>query len=296
VPHATLGGMLCATCHNGTSATGISTNHIPLSGLGDCGTCHTQTTTSNFSNWAGAVYSHSPAPTTCQNCHNGTYATGKASYAAHVVTTLDCISCHTPTNTSNFANWLNASGYDHSALTSASTCVTSSCHNGVTAKGVSSGHIPLPSGLPNSCGNGCHAVYNGTGVISFAPGTMVHSLYTAARCDSCHSGSYTAQGLNGGAMAKMAGLGSGNHIPTTPIATGLDCTYCHTTLTAATVSSTSGAGGWAPEVTNHALATGTGCAACHEASKGYYLSKMTLNSSSHHSGTSCTSCHSTKKW
>ncbi len=345
VPHTTLGGMLCATCHNGTNATGQSAKHIPLAGLGDCGTCHTQTTTSNFVNWLGAVYSHSPAPATCQNCHNGTnasglaaypahipitglgdclachtalntssfttwlgatyshnpvpatcqnchngtYATGKASYASHVVTSADCISCHTQANTSNFANWLGASGYDHSLLTTTSTCVSSSCHNGVAAKGVSSGHIPLPSTLPSSCGNGCHALYNGGSVISFAPGTMVHKLYTAARCDSCHNGSYTGQGIHG-AIAKMAGLGSGNHIPTTTIAPGQDCTYCHTSLTAATVTVSSGQADWAPEVMNHSGTT-TGCTACHEATKGYYLSSLMKIKTGHNATKVCNSCH-----
>jgi hypothetical protein len=93
-----------------------------------------------------------------------------------------------------------------------------------------------------------------------------------------------------GAIAKMAGLGSGNHIPTTTIAPGQDCTYCHKSLTPATATVVSGQSDWAPEVMNHSGTT-TGCTACHEANKGYYLSSSMKIKTGHNASKVCNSCH-----
>ena len=187
---------VCSTCHNGTTATGKPATHVATTAA--CDTCHTNT--AGYTTWLGATYVHLTPPGVCSTCHNGATATGKP--ANHIVTTLACdtAGCHTQTTTSNYTTFLGASGTDHTTVT-LSSCPT--CHNGTTAKGTSVGHIPT-TGV--SC-SGCHQTYNGTTVLSFAPGTMgatQHGLMSATRCDVCHSGTYATQGVQlGGAVGKV---------------------------------------------------------------------------------------------
>lgn len=132
-------------------------------------------------------------------------------------------------------------------------------------------------------------MYNGTTVTSFASGTMVHSVVAGARCDSCHNGSYTTQGVYG-AVAKVS-----NHIPTT-ITGALDCTTCHT-VTAPNTKPTSGATAWASEKMNHNGAQGGGvpifCVTCHLRGVTYLgnMEKMSHNGASTTKDCSSSSCH-----
>lgn len=276
--HATVTAGSCGTCHNNVAALGKPATHIPTTAA--CDSCHTNT--ANYTTWLGAIYTHSPNPPTpgsCATCHNGTTALGKPGW--HMVTTLSCDACHTGTNTSNYTTFLGATGaVDHTTIP-AGNC--QSCHNGAGAKGLSTGHIPTGA---ISC-DGCHAKYNGTTVTTFAPGTMQHSLVTATRCDVCHGGAYTTQGLQyGGAQAKVS-----NHIPTT-ITAGLDCTTCHTapTYTSAT--------GWLQEKMNHNGAQGMGaggvyCVNCHLKGVTYLgsMQKLSHNGASVAKDCSSASCH-----
>lgn len=269
----------CDACHNGVSATGKSATHVLTTS--DCVICHNATNTANYTTFLGAAFAHANPPGVCSTCHNGVTALGKP--ANHMVTTAACDSCHTQSNTNNYTTFLGATGAVAHTASMAGTCAT--CHNGSGAKGLSTGHIPTGS---ISC-DGCHAMYNGTTVTTFAPGTMQHTLVTATRCDICHGGAYTTQGLQyGGAQAKVS-----NHIPTT-ITSGLDCTTCHTAPTY--TSST----GWLQEKMNHNGAQGGGvggngiyCVNCH-LSGTTYLGSMQKKS---HEGASITkdcsrsSCH-----
>jgi hypothetical protein len=184
----------------------------------------------------------------CATCHNGVTALGKPSW--HMVTASACDSCHTQSNTSNYTTFTGASGsVDHSAIP-AGNC--QSCHNGSTAKGLSAGHIP--SGT-RTC-DGCHAKFNGTTVTTFSPASMNHAVVTAIRCDTCHGGAYTTQGVQyGGAQAKVT-----RHIPTT-ITGSLDCNTCHTNPVYTSAS------GWSTVRMNHNGAQGGGvpiyCVTCH---------------------------------
>jgi hypothetical protein len=76
----------CMSCHNGSTAPGKPSNHLPTSA--DCGGCHS---TLAFS---PATFDHSGVTGNCMSCHNGSTAPGKPSQ--HFVTSLDCNSCHTP--------------------------------------------------------------------------------------------------------------------------------------------------------------------------------------------------------
>lgn len=268
----------CGTCHNGTIALGKPVSHIVTSGT--CDSCHTNT--ANYTTWLGAIYTHSPNPPTtgsCANCHNGTTATGKPSW--HMATTAACDQCHTGSNTSNYTTFLGATGADHATMSPPAAGRCAACHNGATAKGQPAGHIPTGA---LSC-DGCHKVYNGTTVISFAPGTMDHTKVTGTSCYSCHNGSYTTQGTMGAQAMPI------NHIPTTITGGigGLPCTTCHTTpgYTSAT--------GWLAEKMNHNGAMGGGapvyCVSCH-LSGTTYLVPSSFQRKSHNGASTAKDCSS----
>jgi predicted CXXCH cytochrome family protein len=200
-----------------------------------------------------------------------------------MATTSACDSCHTQTNTSNYKTFLGATGaIDHTSIATGD-CVR--CHNGATAKGQQAGHIPTGT---ISC-DGCHQKYNGTSVLTFAPGTMNHTLVTATRCYTCHNGSYTTQGAMGAQAMPL------NHIPTTITGGtgGLTCTTCHTnpTYTSAT--------GWLAEKMNHNGAMGGGapvyCVSCHLSGTTYLVpsgfQRKSHNGASTAKDCSSSSCH-----
>jgi len=262
---------VCSTCHNNVTAKGKPALHVATNAA--CDLCHTQANTANYTTFLGAAYAHASPPGVCSTCHNGVTALGK--HAGHMVTTAPCDSCHTQANTSNYTTFLGATGaVDHTSLP-AGNC--QSCHNGASAKGKSAGHIPVVI----SC-DGCHQKYNGTTVVTFAPGTMNHTLVTSITCYSCHNGSYTSQGTMG---AKAMPL---NHIPVaiTGGAGGLPCTTCHTpTYTSAS--------GWAAEKMNHNGALGGGapvyCVTCHLTGTSYM---GTMDKKSHQGTSTAKDCSS----
>ncbi|MBU1427085.1 MAG: hypothetical protein KKH12_06665, partial [Gammaproteobacteria bacterium] len=249
---------VCSTCHNGSTAIGKSASHVGTNAA--CDLCHTQSNTANYTTFLGAAYTHATPPGVCSTCHNGSIALGK--HAAHVATTLPCDSCHTAANTNNYTTFTGASGgIDHTTLVpaAAGSCQRSGCHNGVGARGLSAGHIPLPAAAASCDSGGCHR-YTGS-VPSFAGAVMnntpAHAAVASARCDTCHNGAYTTQGTLG-AYGKV-----GNHIPTT-ITTGLDCNTCHTTTSYSSLAN------WLTERMNHNGAQGGGvggngayCVTCH---------------------------------
>ena len=62
----------CVCCHNGTTATGKTANHIASSN--SCDDCHTT------NGWIRRRFDHSNVTGNCASCHNGTTATGKNSH------------------------------------------------------------------------------------------------------------------------------------------------------------------------------------------------------------------------
>ncbi|MGJ5012116.1 hypothetical protein ACQR05_30400, partial [Bradyrhizobium oligotrophicum] len=180
----------CATCHNGKTAQGMTTPpHIPTGTL-QCSNCHTNTAAS----FATYTMNHAAVATArCDSCHNGSFtgqgtkgAMGTASYPNHVATGgADCVSCHSKAASGGYVSWGGAA-FTHSAANT--NC--SACHNGSSAKGLTTPpHIPV-TGV--QCSN-CHS----NTAASFATYTMSHAAVHATRCDSCHNGSYRSQGRRG---------------------------------------------------------------------------------------------------
>jgi hypothetical protein len=306
----------CTTCHNGTyisqNAQGKNTGHVATTS--DCVSCHTALNTSSYTTFLGAGYSHSPgtyaawppaspATPTCASCHNGVTAIG--TNAGHPSITSDCMACHTSAilvGCPNCSSFGIPAGVVHNAAPYNTPGTCSTCHNGTTAVGLTGAHIPTAS---VGCDQ-CHPVYDGTGSINFSTAAissitvsgvskygMNHSALTGSpRCDSCHNGAYTGQGIFG-AVAKVS-----NHIPTA-ITGSLDCTTCHTTLTltSASLKVTSGSADWLAEVMNHNGAQGGApnyCVTCHLKGVTYLQSKSQLishNGASTAKDCSSSSCH-----
>lgn len=269
----------CSTCHNGSYPGVLAKPATHLATSAQCDTCHTQSTTQNYTTFFGALIDHTlyspPVAARCSACHNGVSALGKPTW--HTVTTAQCDTCHTPTNTSNYTTFLGAI-FSHTAVTG--TC--QSCHNGSSAKGLSTGHIPVGSA---SC-DGCHRVYNGTSIISFAGATMSHLITASTRCDACHNGSYLTQGASGAQNVVS------NHIPRTITGT-LDCNTCHNMTITASISSMS----WLTERMNHNGAKGGGtpvyCVTCHLKGVTYLgsMQKLSHNGASVSKDCSSAGCH-----
>ena len=326
----------CVNCHDGVQANGQSKPHITASGACNASGCHSAAATYSASNvalgypgaWAGAVYTHASPPGTCSNCHgisaslfpnvstqtncySGSAACPSPSPFTHQSTSATCDTCHTATASQNYTTWAGA-GFGHTnvappAGANAGSCLYSGCHGaGGSAKTMASyaNHISgslIPSTM--SCDNsGCHKVWNGTTVTTFAGGILPHSLFTSTRCDACH-GVYPAFGTYG-ALGKVS-----NHIPTTMAAgvvssTGAgDCNVCHINGSAQiypTGAATAGATAWSTEKvgpTQHGCATGGGacgvyCVTCHL--KGATYLATNIQQSSHNKASTALDCSSAK--
>jgi hypothetical protein len=110
----------CASCHNGTLATGKSAIHMATND--SCQNCHTTMA------WLPARFDHRGVQASCVSCHNGATSTGKP--ARHIQTPQDCGACH------NTIDWKSVR-FSH--MGTVGTCL--SCHNGITATGKNVQHV-----------------------------------------------------------------------------------------------------------------------------------------------------------
>lgn len=252
----------CASCHNGTNATGLTPTHLDTQGR-DCSVCH------NTMAFAGARYDHTGITNGCATCHDGATARGKTPPPNHVPTNGDCSDCHQTTgflpatfdhigivdNCSSCHDTGFATPKSASHIATAQDC--SVCHNTRTFVGAVFDHTGIVSGC-DTCHDGSAAkgkdaavpahlatsldCYHCHTTSTFVGGTWVHDANTAGQCDTCHS-------PGGGATAKPGG-----HLSTT-----VQCDVCHTTNS------------WAPTSFSHSPSGGypgdhrrdPGCTGCH---------------------------------
>ncbi|MDH3535467.1 MAG: hypothetical protein OER87_06965 [Gammaproteobacteria bacterium] len=182
----------CASCHNGTDATGLSAkpNHINIGPpdfpvVQDCSVCHNPTA------FANATFDHQGISDNCGNCHDGYYARGR--HTNHVPTNDDCVVCHQTTG-------FKPATFSHAGIVD--NCA--SCHAAGFATPKKVGHVATNQ----DCGV-CHTPS------AFKPASFDHTGIVD-NCASCHDGN-TAKG-------KMDAVPQ--HLET-----GLDCHFCHTTAT-----------------------------------------------------------------
>ncbi len=299
--HADVAPGTCASCHNGTTAPGKSSNHLPTTM--SCDGCHRTTA------WRPAGFDHAGVTAACASCHNGTMALGKI--ARHIPTTSTCETCHSSTAT--FSTWK----MNHVGI--AEGCAA--CHGGqfrdVMAKSTS--HIPTTASCETchssqqtfkvatfahpSITSGCATCHDG----SRATGKATSHFPTTASCEACHTStsSFSTWKMNhagvsgacatchGGQFAAIAAKPS-NHFPTTA-----PCEQCHSSFNAfkgATFSHSGIASGCAGchngeqaigKPANRHIPTNVSCESCHTSTAAF--STWTMSHAGIASG--CMSCH-----
>jgi Cytochrome c7 and related cytochrome c len=265
----------CATCHNGTAATGKLTGpnnkHMPTTE--SCESCHG----TSFMNWNFLKFDHTQTSATCATCHVGNQTMplstkvimGKLDGPKGVhlsnpdTTTNDCVSCHKD------STFIPSIGFDHDQMTS-TNCTD--CHNGTTT--ISPAKLlkyKLPTHIKISPTANCQDCH--TSFTNWTTALFDHSVLTPAdTCESCHDGVV--------AKGKPAGT---DHIPYNA---GTDCAACHNNFV-----------NWRPAAMDHAFVT-TNCLTCHNGTTKIYLKTLTSRNVATHVATSlpCETCHTTSSW
>jgi len=185
----------CESCHNGkyTGVLGKSADHIVTTE--DCGLCHTTANdpATGKPNFKYGTFDHTGIVDNCMSCHDGVRVIdGKVAIGKtpdHYQTTDDCSVCHIP-------GTFKTAFFDHTGIKN--NCI--SCHNGINASGLPTGHLPTGKQDCSDCHN----------TEKFAGTTFEHQGIDS-NCMNCHDG-VTAPGKRT------------NHVPT-----GKDCSACHLT-------------------------------------------------------------------
>jgi Cytochrome c7 and related cytochrome c len=267
----------CATCHNGTAATGKLTGpnnkHMPTTE--SCESCHG----TSFVNWNFAKFDHTQTTAACLTCHknnqtmplSGALIVDKmhGPNSMHITnpdkTTDDCQSCHTT------VTFVPANAFDHGQMTS-TDC--KDCHNGTTKTSKAN---PLKFNLtpphvkisPTAKCTDCH-----TSFTTWKTALFDHSVLTPGdKCSSCHDG-IVATG--------MPTTGNG-HIKTA----GADCASCHNNFVT-----------WRPAVMDHTVVASLTCFTCHDGKIAIFAGKLTTRGPNHilPGRNDCESCHTTATW
>jgi hypothetical protein len=254
-----------AGCHDGSAngiamgAVGKSSSHVVTAAA--CDTCHI--TTSNYTNWLGATYTHTAAQSgICQTCHNDVAAHGQGTHIP-APGTCDTAGCHTTALTNYVsgavypAAWLGATFAPHPASVVAGTCRT--CHTGTYAGVSTQSFNPGPAGLSGLNGqphtvtaaqcdsSGCHVlsasqIYGSTP--SWGGAGYDHSLATTGSCINagCHGAGGAGKGISTNHMSVTVSCDSGG---------------CHKVYSAATPTFAGGV--WV-----HSVTAGLRCDSCHD--------------------------------
>ena len=183
----------CSSCHNGTTATGLTTPpHIPVTGV-QCSNCHTNTAASFVTYTMG--HSAAVSASRCDSCHNGSYtgegtkgALGTASLSRSRRDQRQRLHHLSRQRGLAFTSWAGGK-FTHAATDT--NC--SSCHNGTTATGLKTPpHIPVTGVQCSNCHTNTAASFT-----TYTMGVPGHTAVSASRCDSCHNGSFTGEGTKG---------------------------------------------------------------------------------------------------
>ncbi len=297
----------CSACHNGTVAIGTASDPSPSGHPSisvECIACHTTVT------FATPFPNHSDpnvvVPGTCGQggCHdglsvaNGVAIIGKNSAPnPHPVTgdiTIACDACHSTTS-------FNLGGvFDHKLL-ARHPIACKSCHDGLSAMGMSPGHIAIAANADcSSCHNtttfvggfvdhasstvtsqsctACHDNVHEQGTPT-SPQLIVdfHAAVASQSCGDCHS----AGGSFGLATIDHSGFGTAGNITLPPQYTS--CAQCHEGTIGTAQSQ------------NH-VPTTEDCGACHDPQRGNWFGvagfdHSGLSISGNASTPACASCH-----
>jgi Cytochrome c7 and related cytochrome c len=229
----------CATCHNGTTATGKPGNHFPTTA--NCLTCHNVSPAL----WTPTKWNHTQVAVAaqCASCHTGGYPPADGRPTNHIpyqtvalTAAANCDACHK----GSFTTWTNGRLYANYSISTG--CF--SCHTGAYLSAVGKPNTPTHAGVTGNC-ESCHKSATSWLTVSFT-----HSAANAVgtgTCDTCHNGS-TAKGK------------TATHIPIP--AGAARCDSCHKSQVSFTTATTM----------NHSVVTTGACKSCHN---GGYVSQGT---------------------
>ena len=220
----------CLECHKNVN------NSMPISGThlsgsrssNDCATCHKFDSIKLWTNFSGFNHIVIGTGERCDSCHNSSTKTLKSKPTTHIVTTLDCKSCHSS------SAWKPAS-FAHSS--GDTNCI--SCHNGTNATGRPVGHN---LSLSNHQCSSCHSQASFTAVAfdtnykhsatgALPPkGTSYHKSQSS--CTTCHSSTSDNVSFSNSTLTpKCAGCHTSNYVPSKhsnkTISTNANCLSCH---------------------------------------------------------------------
>ncbi|WP_395687844.1 cytochrome c3 family protein [Caenimonas koreensis] len=291
----------CASCHNGSAATGKSATHIPV-GATNCITCH------STSGWKPTSWNHTQLTVSnqCATCHTGAFPPADGKSATHTpyqsvagLGSANCDTCHkagytswTPAKLHTSVSIVAQCATCHAAIKPATAIHTgqtvcenchkstttwsagkvdhslfnaatncATCHNGSAATGKSATHIPVAA-------TNCITCHSTSG---WKPTSWNHTqLVVSNQCATCHTGAFPpADGKpsNHTPYQSVAGLGSAN------------CDTCHK----------AGYTSWTPAKLHTNVSVVAQCATCHASVK---------PATAIHTGqTVCETCHkSTSTW
>lgn len=259
----------CSGCHAGDRPTGpVGTpafDHA-IAGTGDCKSCHappgaTQT------DWSGGNFSHSPAPSTCIDCHLADRPVGPTTggFDHALGGTGDCAACHVEPG----VRWSGAvAGFDHATLAPTTRC--DSCHAGDSP--AAAVNVPWP-GHPAQPNQFLHTIVAATDCRSchldpggaWSGGRYAHDP-NPGRCSVCHLNQRPIGPVGPvGSLFDHANGGSGDcvacHVVASPSKT--DWTGGDFTHTSALTSCSNCHEGRRPTDTLHATQAAGDCASCH---------------------------------
>jgi hypothetical protein len=311
----------CASCHNGTGATGKSATHMPTTL--NCFACHNVSP----SLWTPSKWNHTQQTVTaaCASCHTGGFPPADGRPANHIpyqtvalTAAANCDGCHK----GSFTTWAN--GRLHTNYAISTGCF--SCHTGSYLAAVGKPNTATHAGVTGGCEN-CHRSTTSWLTVSFAhsaanavgtgtcdtchngttargkPATHIPVTAATAKCDSCHRSQAswtTSVTMNHAVVAtqqcKLCHNGSytsqgvqgalakpTNHIPEVQLLNGaaMDCNACHSGTTV-----------WTTVTMNHNNSQGNGagwCKACHQTGTAY-LGTMQKRTLTHERSTGVTDC------
>lgn len=275
----------CQTCHNGFTATGKSSGHLPVTT--SCDNCHRTT------DWLQqVVFSHQGIVSGCSNCHGGQAFLGVKPLSKpsnHVDTqNQDCASCHPSTTSFQVATAASMPAGHVPTQMACQTCHSSfgpnsgvmnhagivngcaQCHNGQRFAGVTPMSKPTTH-LPTS--TGCEACHSTSNFTAFSNATMSHAGIVN-NCTNCHNGQTFA------GVTPISKAAFPSHPPT-----AADCSTCHSSTVsfATNVSMTT-------LPANH-LPTSSACSTCHNPAA-FIPGVMS------HTGiiNNCTNCHNGQRF
>jgi hypothetical protein len=253
--HATVTGN-CESCHKTTTTwAGARTDHSTFSAATNCATCH------NGSSATGKPAAHFPTTVNCLSCHNVSPAAWTPTKWNHtqMVVTNACASCHSGGYAPADGRPTNHIPYQTVPVAAAANC--DGCHRGSTTTWAN-GRFHSYYSVSTGCA-ACHTLTPGGSFLNAVgkPATAVHATVTG-NCESCHKTTSTWGGArtdhstftvatncatchNGSAATGKAAT----HFPTT-----VNCFSCHNVSPAP----------WTPTKWNHTQAVVTNaCASCH---------------------------------